>query len=497
MLFFLILTASLTASNFPLVVSLVTVPCSFAPHSFEQQFLEKVTEAIVKKRFKCLTLIPPKTKRVLGSSGVQTVQKVTSKMVTLKGTEAVHFSLRVGAQEFHRNVKVGGGVEAFVEQCLRGEPLPGLSFATKGGKSAGLTAKLQTTSGEHTMLKLFPGSSAKFFTSKAAIPSTQIKSQAHDEMKARPIDTKQPFLRALGMTTPEGITREKMSSKLKQCQQFVNVVGPLVTKLIGADPGNCVEVLDMGSGKGYLTFCLHAYLANFLASTNSPTRLNTTGVEQREALVVSSNAIVKELRDVSFEGLKFVEGEISSLFGSAVTNPNQETTNRTKAPLRVLISLHACNTATCDTIAYGIQTSADLIVVSPCCHREVRSQFRGWGSTAGGAENGKGGGIETGAGGEALNPVWQKHGIFAERFAEILSDSLRCQLLRASGYKVTVSEFVGVEHSGKNLLVVAQKRKVLATEEEKDNTRKAKAEIRTLLDGFGIATFRLADLLGL
>jgi hypothetical protein len=158
-----------------------------------------------------------------------------------------------------------------------------------------------------------------------------------------------------------------------------------------------LRIVDTGSGKGYLTFAAY----DFFKNTRS-LDLRMTGVEARANLVELCNDIA---RASEFEGLEFIDGTINSYNLGEVD---------------VLIALHACNTATDDAIYKGIKAAADLIVVAPCCHHEVRPQIKP----------------------PAMLKDVLKHGVMLERTAETITDALRGLLMERSGYAVKMLEFV-------------------------------------------------------
>ena len=179
------------------------------------------------------------------------------------------------------------------------------------------------------------------------------------------------------------------------------------------------------------------------------------------------NAISSSLSsqgDSHFETLSFEPGYISTYVHS-------------KPRADVLIALHACDTASDDSILTGIHLQAQVIVLSPCCHKEIRRQverhdYRGEG---------------------ALRDV-MSHGIHRERFSEMVTDGLRGLVLEWKGYDVKVFEFVGGEHTGKNCMITAVKREEELQEEERDRIR---TRILDLAEGNGVSEFKLADSLGL
>jgi len=173
-------------------------------------------------------------------------------------------------------------------------------------------------------------------------------------------------------------------------------------------------------------------------------------VEQRADLIELTSRLATELK---CEGLHFSEGAIG-----AFTLPEN---------LDVLIALHACDTATDDALAAGVRAGAKLIVVAPCCHQEVRREF-------------------------SPPPVLAgvlRHGILAERQAELLTDGLRALALEAAGYSARVFEFISNEHTGKNVMIAATKRDVPG------DGCVATAELRAAMDFFGLRSQRLVELL--
>jgi hypothetical protein len=159
-------------------------------------------------------------------------------------------------------------------------------------------------------------------------------------------------------------------------------------------------VLDFGAGRAYLTFALHDWLLR------QSLTLDVRGIEQRADLVAEGNRIVQGL---GLQGLAMVQGDV----GDAAAAPER---------FDVMIALHACDTATDAAIHRGIRAGAQLIVCSPCCHKQLRPQLLSPGP---------------------LRSVFQ-HGIHAEQQAEMLTDTLRALLLQASGYETQVFEFVAL-----------------------------------------------------
>ena len=172
----------------------------------------------------------------------------------------------------------------------------------------------------------------------------------HDQPRHRTMAPRdQPWLQDLGVTGPDDRVRAGMEAKHRQIHRFVELMAPLLRDA-SLPSDRPPAVLDMGCGKGYLTFALHAHLVRTLGR---PVRV--TGVEQRPELAEAANRVAAAH---GMDGLQFVTGTIAS---TVVTSAD------------VVVALHACDTATDDALAKGVQAGARLIVVAPCCHREVAS----------------------------------------------------------------------------------------------------------------------------
>ena len=234
----------------------------------------------------------------------------------------------------------------------------------------------------------------------------------HDNIKERLIDLNDNvYLRELGITNVNFELRREMSDKYRQINKYIELLAPNLNELTLPES---FHVVDMGSGKGYLTFALYDYLTTHLKHT--PTM---TGVEFRDDLVSICNAIAVKS---NFDRLNFIKGTIAD-------------TDLEK--IDILIALHACDTATDDAIFRGIISEASLIVCAPCCHKQIRKAMN--------------------VSNELANIT--KFGILKERQAEIITDTVRAMILEAYGYKTNVFEFISLEHTPKNVMIVGKKNK--------------------------------------
>lgn len=255
--------------------------------------------------------------------------------------------------------------------------------------------------------------SGKTTLKKKAVGSREAPALSHDKHKKRLISpTGKGYLFDLKITDQQGNVFHNAQDKFRQINHYIEILSSLIREI---DPGDAVRVADMGSGKGYLTFALYDYLKNVL-------NLNpeVTGIEFRDDLVKLCNEIAQH---AGFSGLSFREGTIDQ-FDATGTN--------------ILIALHACDTATDDAIFKGIQAESDLIVVAPCCHKQIRRQIEKH---------------------KPENDVsfLTRHGIFLERQAEMVTDGIRALILEYFGYKTKVFEFISDAHTPKNVLIVGTK----------------------------------------
>ena len=279
-------------------------------------------------------------------------------------------------------------------------------------------------------------------------------STVHDKEKKRIIKPNgNTYLHALKITDAEGNVFKNAQDKYKQINQYIEILSSLIKEL---PVGTIKNVVDMGSGKGYLTFALYDYLHQQLNL-----KAKVTGVEFREDLVNLCNGIAKQ---ANFDQLYFVEGTIEAYKVKEIN---------------LLIALHACDTATDDAIFKGIKAGAELIVVAPCCHKQIRREIEKH---------------------KVKNDVsfLTKYGIFLERQAEMVTDGIRAMILEYYGYKTKVFEFISDAHTPKNVLVVGVKRTESSkNKDQSEEKAKILQKIKDTKAYFGIDYHHLERLLNL
>ena len=261
---------------------------------------------------------------------------------------------------------------------------------------------------------------------------------SHDHEKQRLIDPSKPWWHLLGLTTRDGKVTADMQHKFKQICKYVEIVDGVMRQTKFGDE---IHIADMGAGKGYLTFALYEYL-----TTHYDKKIVMEGVEIRKDLVEKINEIIRisrinEIRRIS--NIQFVQNSIEDY------KPEN---------LDVLIALHARDTATDDAILKGIRNNAKLIICAPCCHKQIRREMEKSGKT------------------DSIT----KYGIFLERQAVMITDTVRALVLEYCGYKTQVMEFIEIDNTPKNVLLVGRK-----SDKPVDKEAIAK-QIKALLEQYGI-----------
>jgi len=258
----------------------------------------------------------------------------------------------------------------------------------------------------------------------------------HDRRKHRFLALDTPFLVELGVTTARHELVPAMARKWKQINKFVEVMAHALESA-GLHAQAPLNVVDFGAGKGYLTFALHDYLRR--QAQGAPRALDVVGVELRPDLVALCNEAVCRC---ALEGLRFEAGDVGSFV---------------PARLDVMIALHACDTATDHALHTGIRAGAAVIMCSPCCHKQIRPQMHMP---------------------PLLKPMLQ-HGIHLGQQAEMVTDGLRALLLEANGYDAQVFEFIALEHTSKNKMILAVRRK---TRQDTPQALSRRAEVLAQID---------------
>jgi SAM-dependent methyltransferase len=239
----------------------------------------------------------------------------------------------------------------------------------------------------------------------------------HDRTKSRLLSPSDPFLREVGITDHEGRVKPSRQDKYRQVEEFLRLLAPALNDAIEAghiqrlNKEEPLSIVDLGCGNAYLTFAAHQYLQ----SIGLP--VHVTGIDIRPQSRVRNMEIAAHLGITAT--MDFIAEEIAHAATGKVD---------------VAIALHACDTATDDAIAWAVKNDVKLLLVAPCCHHDLQTQLK-----------------------EAPEPwsLLTKHGLLKERFADLLTDALRAQILKILGYRTETVEFVGGEHTPRNLMIRA------------------------------------------
>ena len=311
--------------------------------------------------------------------------KVTVDPVELRGETAYRFTTHLGDRATHENLPADGARERL-----------GTLLADYG------QALLQTADADwqvlgETVLRRPP--------SRAAAP------QAHDRKKQYLLEegTPVPFLVELGVMTADGAVRKSRYDKFRQVNRFLELVDDVVPSL---RPEGTLRVVDFGCGKSYLTFAIH-HLLTVLRGRE----VELVGLDLKEDVIAACSALAERSGAV---GLRFERGDIASFDAGDDVD--------------LVVSLHACDTATDEALAQAVRWGADAILAVPCCQKEAYRQLES----------------------SLLAPLL-RHGLAKERFAALVTDVLRAQLLELAGYRAQLVELVALEHTAKNVLIRAVK----------------------------------------
>ena len=235
---------------------------------------------------------------------------------------------------------------------------------------------------------------------------------SHNRKKRYILDTDEviPFLVDLGVQTKEGKIVDKKYKKYKQINRFLEFVKDVLPELPKDRP---VKIIDFGCGKSYLTFAVYYYL-----HIMNGRDVEMIGLDLKKDVIAHCNRMAEKYE---YASLHFLEGDISTYDVADSAD--------------MVITLHACDVATDFALDKAVHWNAKVILSVPCCQHELNAQI----------EN------------DMLEPLL-KYGILKERFAALLTDALRANLLEQNGYEVQILEFIDMEHTPKNLLIRAVKR---------------------------------------
>lgn len=319
------------------------------------------------------------------------VFKIKVKPVAVKGRKGFQFAMYEGSKVMHEN-------------CGADEVIPRIfELMSTGFKQCNIIADnyltiLMNKKGEFKLTGVKPN------------PNAAEAEFAHNAAKNYVLSDGEyiPWMHDLGLMDENGVVINRRQKKFRQINRFLEMLKDVEDYI----PDNSV-IVDMGCGKSYLTFAMYHYL-NIMKGKN----VEIMGFDLKADVVEYCNKLAERF---GFEHLKFYAGDIADI-------------DNIDGRISMIITLHACDTATDIAIYHGIRWGCGVIMSVPCCQHELNGQIK--------------------------NPAMDiilKHGILKERFSAILTDAIRARILELKGYKTSVMEFIDMEHTPKNIMIRAVK----------------------------------------
>lgn len=362
------------------------------------------------KKMLQLVLNKELTQAILSNSrDTERGSKVKIRPVLIKGELMFQETLYRGTQVFHENYKeeaMAARIEEYLQSLFKqGE------FKTKGTEAVALVSKKGRITVKY---KRKPGT-LQIEEGEEALSHNRTKQYILQEGK--PVD----FLVGLGVQTPDGRIAKAKYDKFRQINRYLEFIEDVLDEL----PKNrTIRIIDFGCGKSYLTFAMYYYLHELQHRA-----IEVTGLDLKTDVITHCNQLAERLH---YDSLHFERGNISTYEGADAVD--------------MVVSLHACDTATDYAIEKAVKWGARVIMAVPCCQHEVNQQISC----------------------DTLKPIL-KYGLIKERISALVTDALRADLLEQCGYDTQILEFIDMEHTPKNLLIRAVKKNSMRPVSRKDD----------------------------
>lgn len=359
---------------------------------------------------------------ISGARNAGEISKVRIRPVLLKGEIKYQCSETHGTKELHKNYDKRELIdriehwmaEDFRQLQLESQKGTGSVLVSKKGKMTVRYKRSRNTEGAGSVL-------------------SHNRKKKYILEEGRPVE----FLVDLGVMTPEGKIVHSKYDKFRQINRFLEFIEDILPRLSRERE---VTILDFGCGKSYLTFAMYYYL-KILKEYD----VNIIGLDLKADVIMHCNELSEQY---GYEKLRFLQGDIASYTGTDHVD--------------MVVTLHACDTATDYALAKAVAWGAEVILSVPCCQHELNGQIRN----------------------EMLSPVFS-YGILKERMAALITDGLRAQLLAEAGYDTQILEFIDMEHTPKNLLIRAVRNGKRTKKKELETCMQAlhvTPTLKTLLD---------------
>ncbi|MEI3381855.1 MAG: SAM-dependent methyltransferase [Dorea sp.] len=354
------------------------------------------------------------------------IQKVKVRPILKKDTLLFQLESFQNNQAFHENMEVEKACEKLLEHMENMKQMQldtqGCSYSVLISKKGKVTIKSKLKKGDRKKINM-----------------------SHDRKKKYVLEEgiPVPFLQDLGVMTQEGKIVHAKFDKFRQINRFLEFIEDILPEL---DKDRELTILDFGCGKSYLTFAMYYYLHELKSYD-----IRIIGLDLKKDVIRHCNELSEKY---GYEKLKFLEGDIADYTGVNKVD--------------MVVTLHACDTATDYALAKAIGWDAKVILSVPCCQHELNRQIKN----------------------EVLEPIL-KYGLLKERMAALITDGLRAEYLEREGYTAQILEFIDMEHTPKNILIRAVKNKKKKGQGD-DAIRRCEAALRVtptlgrLLDGYAI-----------
>lgn len=347
------------------------------------------------------------------------IVKVKIRPLELKGQLVFQFESFTAKQAFHKNLDRDAAVQEL-----------------SGCAGEFRQMQIETADAEYTVLISKKGKAT--IKRKQRREKAQAADLSHNRQKRYILEEGKfvPFLRDLGVMTEEGKIVRSRTDKFRQINRFLEFIEDILPQL---DRDRELTILDFGCGKSYLTFAMYYYLHELKGYD-----IRIVGLDLKEDVIWHCGRLAEQY---GYDKLTFLTGDIADYDGVDQVD--------------MVVTLHACDTATDYALAKAVGWNAKVILSVPCCQHELNAQFSG------------------GSGDGLLAPVMD-YGLLRERFAALVTDGLRAKYLERAGYETQVLEFIDMEHTPKNILLRAVKRngdKIKNTAAESAAVRRAADDI--------------------
>ena len=322
----------------------------------------------------------------------ESILKIKVRPVEMKGNRLFQFESFTKTQAFHENL---GANEAVGRLCGYMEEFRQAQISVRGMEYTVLVSK----KGKVTVKSRVVGEEKK------SVDLSHNRSKRYILQEGVPV----PFLQDLGVMTQEGKIVRSKSDKFRQINRFLEFIEDILPRL---EKGRELTILDFGCGKSYLTFAMYYYLHELKHYD-----IRIIGLDLKKDVIVRCSELAVKY---GYEKLTFLEGDIADYNGVSAVD--------------MVVTLHACDTATDYALAKAVGWNADVILSVPCCQHELNGQVRN----------------------NIVSPITD-YGLLKERFSALVTDGLRAKYLEREGYEVQILEFIDMEHTPKNILIRAVK----------------------------------------